>query len=523
MKNELGRKITSLTIMTIMVAGGLTFAVPGMMPGAEAGHNNYLYVSAENAEFENYFGGAQIVEIVVRDPAISNTTESASGMPKVEINGDKFAMTQGSDGAWYGYTGNEAYVAAADALGDDYGLEYGTTCTSTTATTAIGQDDTTIFDDVSAVWVSAEDCSLGGTTDVVVVGGAQAINKAQDAGGAAAEWGNIGVSTSSTAWPFIQTYDFSAGSVEVCYLKAGVDECTALEYDDSAPGTSHSTDRTIYPPGAQVELEVRDQLLNLDPTAVDNWTFDIGDETDVDSTYTTEYANYRDAATDDGNTAITMTTIGFDGDNGILKLTMGGATETVLDLQDNADQVYVDDNQQVTLYETGTNTGVFTNIDDADKANIIVRTNAVRGTVATVDYNDTQQSVLVGYSTASIDFADDDIGEWNSGETMTITLTDSDRNLNNTADEDILFSEGDEYIPTIHVGTPLTLTGTVKVELAGGTSTTATVDANSGIAFIGANDAGTANTLTAPVPIVNNAIAAISVVIFASDIVENAF
>ena len=120
---------------------------------------------------------------------------------------------------------------------------------------------------------------------------------------------------------------------------------------------------------------------------------------------------------------------------------MGGSTETVLDLQDNADQVYVDDNQQVTMYETGTNTGVFTNIDDADKANILVRTNAVRGTVATVDYNDTQQSVLVGYNTASIDFVDDDIGEWNSGETMTITLTDDDRNLNNTADEDILFSE----------------------------------------------------------------------------------
>ena len=35
MNKELGRKITSLTIMTIMVAGGLTFAVPGMMPGAE--------------------------------------------------------------------------------------------------------------------------------------------------------------------------------------------------------------------------------------------------------------------------------------------------------------------------------------------------------------------------------------------------------------------------------------------------------------------------------------------------------
>ena len=106
MKNEIGRKITSLTIMTIMVAGGLTFAVPGMMPGAEAGHNQYLFVSAENAEFANTFGGAQVVEVVVRDPMISSTTQGESGMPKVEINGDKFMMTQGSDGAWYGYTAN---------------------------------------------------------------------------------------------------------------------------------------------------------------------------------------------------------------------------------------------------------------------------------------------------------------------------------------------------------------------------------------------------------------------------------
>ena len=67
MKNELGRKITSLTIMTIMVAGGLTFAVPSMMPGAEADHNSYLWVSAENAEFANTFGGAQVVEVVIKN------------------------------------------------------------------------------------------------------------------------------------------------------------------------------------------------------------------------------------------------------------------------------------------------------------------------------------------------------------------------------------------------------------------------------------------------------------------------
>ena len=497
MKNELGRKITSLTIMTIMVAGGLTFAVPGMMPGAEADHTTYLYVSAENAEFANTFGGAQVVEVVVRDPMISSTTQGESGMPKVEINGDKFMMTQGSDGAWYGYTANSATVTTADALGDDYGLEYGTTCTSSTATTAIGQDDTTIFDDVSAVWVSAEDCSLAGTTDVIVVGGAQAINTAESQDGDTEGYGNVGAAVTTTAWPFIQVYDFSAGPVEVCYMKSGAVECVLLDYDDTDSFNSHSTDRTYYPPGAQVELEIRDMMLNIDPTSVDIWTFDIGDEIDADSTYTAEYANYRDSTTDEGNTAITMSDIGFD-DGGVLKLTMGGSTETVLDLQDNADQVYVDDNQQVTMYETSTNTGVFTNIDDADKANIIVRTNAVRGTVATVDYNDTQQSVLVGFNTASIDFVESAVGEeWNSGEELPIIFTDDDRNLNNTADEDILFSEEDEYIPTIHVGTPLTLTGTVAVELAGGDSATATVDSSSGIAFIGTADDGTANTLTA--------------------------
>ena len=73
MNTELGRKITSLTIITIMVAGGVTFAVPGIMPGAEAHHNQYLFVSAENDWTANTFGGAQVVEIVVRDPDISST------------------------------------------------------------------------------------------------------------------------------------------------------------------------------------------------------------------------------------------------------------------------------------------------------------------------------------------------------------------------------------------------------------------------------------------------------------------
>ena len=450
MKNELGRKITSLTIMTIMVAGGLTFAVPGMMPGAEADHNQYLFVSAENAEFGNTFGGAQVVEIVVRDPAISSTEDGIPGAPKVEINGDKFAMVQGADGSWYGFTANGSSVDTADALGSDYGLEYGTECTGGSggnAVTATSATDTSIFDDVDAVWVSHDECDVSGSAVTTVLGGAQGLQGLT--GSNAGQFGiDADTDTSELTWPWISTYDFSAGPVEVCYLKSGTPECVMLDYDDTDSFNSHSTDRTVYPPGAQVELEIRDMMLNIDPTAVDDWTFDVGSETDANAVYTTQYTVYRASASSAASrTAITMSDIGFS-DGGVLKITFDGGN--VLDLQDNADSTLVAD--KVNMIETSTNTGVFTNVDDADKSNIFVKTDAPRGTTGVIDYNDSAQSILVGYQTAVIDMDESDVGdEWNSGETMMVYLYDQDRNLNNTADEDILFSEEDTFLSLIHI------------------------------------------------------------------------
>ena len=49
MNNEIGRKLTSLTLMTIMLAGGMVIAAPSMVPTAAAA--GALYVSAENAMF----------------------------------------------------------------------------------------------------------------------------------------------------------------------------------------------------------------------------------------------------------------------------------------------------------------------------------------------------------------------------------------------------------------------------------------------------------------------------------------
>ena len=64
MKNDLYRKLTSITLMTIMFAGGMTIAIPGELPTAVA-QTGTLSVSAEAA---GVFGGPQVIEIVVDDP-----------------------------------------------------------------------------------------------------------------------------------------------------------------------------------------------------------------------------------------------------------------------------------------------------------------------------------------------------------------------------------------------------------------------------------------------------------------------
>ena len=106
MTNEIGRKITSLTLMTIMLAGGMTIAFPGFTPDAYAANAN-LIVSAENT---GYVDGAQIVEILVIDDDLSHPGAS----PDVTVNGDAVVMTATSDGNWYAYIADTDSVAAVD-------------------------------------------------------------------------------------------------------------------------------------------------------------------------------------------------------------------------------------------------------------------------------------------------------------------------------------------------------------------------------------------------------------------------
>ena len=156
MNNELGRKITSLTLMTIMLAGGMVIAAPGMTPAAHAA-NATLFVSAESSEFDNIFGGAQVIEIVVSDPLIASL-DDVHGSPDVTVNGSDVVMAQASDGSWYAYVADKDFANTADVAdtADDTGLDFGLACSGATANVLTGTSGAAFGSTTTDVWFSAK-------------------------------------------------------------------------------------------------------------------------------------------------------------------------------------------------------------------------------------------------------------------------------------------------------------------------------------------------------------------------------
>ena len=204
-------------------------------------------------------------------------------------------------------------------------------------------------------------------------------------------------------------------------------------------------------------MTIYDAQLNHDPTQEDTVAFL------TNGTYGVSY---------NSSAAFAAMSSGEFGDNGALKIAFDAASvgTNVLASQDNADcsvaTLATTEAADATpsglsgyhcFTETGSNTGIFTNGDDADASTLKISASALRGTTGSVDYNDAAQSVLVTTSGGTIDMAEDDAGdEWNSGEAITVTLVDSDRNLNSQSDEDLTVVTTDN-VPTIKIGSPLGL------------------------------------------------------------------
>src|SRR5690349_14986174 len=174
MYNETIRKITSLTLLTILVASSAAIALPTAMPAAHAATNANLFVSAENSQFNNYFAGPQVIQVVVADPDI-NRLDQAYGEPVVTVNGKRLRMAQGTDGNWYAYFADRNQAIAADKTTNTAGkgLDFGKFCSSGSAT-PISFADTKGFTVAHSVTGSvnqpADSSAFGSCTDLTGTG-----------------------------------------------------------------------------------------------------------------------------------------------------------------------------------------------------------------------------------------------------------------------------------------------------------------------------------------------------------------
>jgi hypothetical protein len=204
-----------------MLAGGMVVAAPSMVPTAAAA--GALYVSAENAQFDNLFAGPMIVEVIVKDPNRSMTNENA-GEPTVLVDNQRLRLAQGLDGNWYGYFGDSTDVA--DVANDGTPLKFGTAGNPTYSATA-GAVSIATFDTTTYLNGTLTDAGFAGVID----NPPELSNWRSLNGTSCDSCGQIGIT--SVQWPFLQTYDFTQGDFDVILEQAGTDEVVTLDHNNA--------------------------------------------------------------------------------------------------------------------------------------------------------------------------------------------------------------------------------------------------------------------------------------------------
>ena len=508
MNNEIGRKITSLTLIAIMVAGGLTFAVPGVVPAAHAANPN-LFVSAENSQFDNYMSGPQVIEVVVID-SDRNETDESQGEPKVTVNGKKLNMVQATDGNWYGYFADATQAQIADTIVADIGtpgqgLDFGQFCDNGVILDGTGTSSVDFGETVGVALPYAATNSLDGVIPTVAplcgtltdAAATNINNVVREAETPTPEAGSVNfgqIDINEAAWPFIQLYNLNpTGNVVVQYSPAGAVQTTTLTFDTAQDYASVELDRSVYGKGMEVHAIITDLWLNIDPTDEDSWTFGTNSGSSAAGSYYQVFDENGNGAGDAvPNGVIQLDSDDIDAlmcdDNCVLFLDIFSSAGTrVLEIQDNDDSDIVDsvgnglaeDFQTagdltaippvtpsllgavpVTVTEQGPNSGVFSTSDESDTSSIkIIGDGFVRGQAAEIDYNDSPVSILTGFIAGSVDIQPVD-DEWSSGEEIPVVVDDHDLNLNSRADEDLdLFNPEIDHIPTLQTGDPITLAG----------------------------------------------------------------
>ena len=444
---------------------------PNMLPAdvrAYSDHPN-LFVSAENSVFQNHFSGAMVIEVIVKGNNMQ--LDQAQGEPSVNVNGRQLRMAQASDGYWYAFFANTDAAKQADqvATGGQAGqnLDFGVFCSSSTPSSVLGAD----FSQTDGVAIPDSN-GLSGTTQGLasfttcsgtpqspstdqdnVVKNAPSLNENSNV-----PTGQIGVD--SNVWPVIQLFTFS-NDVNIEYNAPTGTQSVDLTYFD-IPNISLQLDRSFYPAGSDVFATINDIQLDEDPTAVDSWTFN------VDNPEATFYQAFPEQGS--GNTAGLVNlqpylgSLGFR-DNGKVTMNLGSVANLKTNGLQTSSSMTVHGTtygKLVTFVETGPNTGVFTS-GFSSISTIGVLSGAPRGQSATISYNLQSTSIVSGTSTAGLALGAGQT-QFGPGQREPITLTDSSQILNSGVIETLNVFRSSAIVPTLKIGSPITLTGASGVE-----------------------------------------------------------
>ena len=275
------------------------------------------------------------------------------------------------------------------------------------------------------------------------------------------------------------------GDVIIQYNKGGGAQKATLTFDEADDFAGASLDRSVFPQNAEVHVDITDAWLNIDPTDEDSWTFTVNADNENHGLYYQVFDENGKFAYKDGDNVhaqpVNLKQYLDDLMCGdcilIANPNTQNAANAVLTLQDNDNnelshrgnsvdniaQYYVKGidalgagSAPVTVTENDPKSGVFTTYDESDVSALKVTSNALRGTSATLDYNDSPATLLVGYSTATINIEPTD-DTWNSGEAIPIAIVDADANVNSRIDEDLELTNPDLTIPALITGDPFTL------------------------------------------------------------------
>ena len=445
---------------------------------AYASSNPNLSVSAENSQFDNHFSGSMVVEVVIRDSNIHDTSEG-KGEPDVTLNGKSLRMVQATDGNWYAYFANVNKAKIADSTVGlaGKGLDFGVFCSRDTTALGISLTETdgvAIPRSTGLSGFTNGNISFSSCTGSLSDPGENSINnvvrKAKSINQNAPLPGQIGLDP--LAWPLIQLFSFD--DVSIKYNPGGPVQQVDLEYDE-IPNITFSIDRDEYPQNSEVFLSINDIQLNQDPTDEDSWTFNVESPTGI---FYQAYDNSgRNSA--NGNTGLVnlksyLTSLGFE-DNGLLSINLGN----VMGLQTNEEQPNTSVSNGagssfskiVTLVEEGPNSGLFDNGDDNDQSTIKILDNAPRGQTGSINYNSKSLSVLTGFSTASVSVTDKPsltigggVTTLRSGTEYPIILVDNDQNINSGTRDHLDVFRDSAIIPTLTIGNPITLENSANVK-----------------------------------------------------------